>query len=184
MVTKTITDELKLVTQELFNKGYLNLGLGSISIKLTNDKMIINKRNSHIYEDDYFRTLHILREDLSYNEASEDAKIHAKIYQTLSYTKAIADLLLKNTLAYSINHSTFNPIDYLGKEKIGKIPIIETNHQEWVENKEHIISTHLDKEILIIKGIGVFLISRDIRSLLKKAVILENSAYILLNSQH
>jgi L-fuculose-phosphate aldolase len=73
----------------------------------------------------------------------------------------------------------------LGKSILNKVPIIETNQSEWQENKEFVIAKNLkDEDIVIIRGIGVFFRSRDIREILKKAIILENSASIILNSQH
>ena len=186
MITKTIIDEYLLIAKLLFDKNFLDMGIGSISLKLQNDKMLINKQNKHILEDDFFKKVHILKSDLSWKETTDDIKIHTKIYETISSTKAIANIFPTNTITFSLEHHSFlKPIDQLGKKYIQKIPIIEiTNTIEWEENKEYIISKKLkENDIVIIKGYGVFIKSRDIREILKKAVILENSATILLNSQ-
>ena len=186
MVTKTIIDEYLLVAKSLFEKDFLNIGIGSLSLKLQTDQMLINKQNKHIIEDDFFKKVHILKSDLSWNDTTDDIKIHSKIYETISSTKSIANIFPINVITFSLeHHSFFKPIDMLGKKYFQKIPIIEiTNQIEWEENKDYIISKKLkDSDIVIIKGYGVFITSRDIREILKKAVILENSAKILLNSQ-
>ncbi len=186
MITRTIIDEYLLVAKALFNKNFLNMGIGSISLKLQTDQMLINKQNKHILEDDFFKKVHILKSDLSWKETSNDIKTHSKIYENISSTKAIANIFPINTITFSLEHHSYlNPIDQLGKKYIQKVPIIEIiNTIEWEENKEYIISKNLkENDIVIIKGYGVFITSRDIREILKKAVILENSATILLNSQ-
>ena len=186
MVTKTIIDEYLLVTKSLFEKNFLNMGIGSISLKLQIDQMLINKQNRHILEDDFFKKVHILKSDLSWKETTDDIKIHSKIYETISSTKAIANIFPINVITFSLeHHSFFKPIDILGKKYFKKVPIIEINNLiEWEENKDYIISKKLkENDLVIVKGYGVFIIARDIREILKKAVVLENSAKILLNSQ-
>lgn len=186
MVAKTIIDEFLLITKILFEKNFLNMGLGSISLKLNNDQMLINKKNRHINENDFYKSVHILKKDLAWEEMSEDIKIHSKIYETISSTKAIANIFPLNTITFSLeHHNLLKPIDFIGKENIKQIKIIDiTNKTEWNENKEFIIAKNLmESEILIVKGYGVFIKARDVREILKKAVILENSATILLNSQ-
>ena len=186
METKTIIDEFLLVTKILFEKNFLNLGLGSISLKINNDLMLINKKNRHIYENDFYKSVHILKKDLSWEEMSEDIKIHSKIYETISSTKAIANIFPLNTITFSLeHHSIIKPIDFIGKEYLKQIKIINiSNKTEWMENKEFIISKNLkENNILIVKGYGVFIRARDVKEILKKAIILENSATILLNSQ-
>ena len=187
MITKTIIDEYLLVTKILFEKNFLNMGLGSISLKLKADKMLINKKNRHILEDDFFKSVHILRKDMSWQETTPDVTIHSKIYELISSTKAIANIFPVNTMTFiQTNHNYLNPIDFLGKTVLDKIPVIEiTNEKNWTENRDFIIAKKLQiKDIVIVKGYGVFIKSRDIREIIQKAVILENSAKILINSKH
>ena len=181
MIVKNIVDEYLLVVKELFEKNFLNIGLGSISLKLTSDKMIINKKNKHYLEDDFYKIVHIIKEDMSWNEVSEDVKTHSKIYEIISSTKAIANIFAVNTITFSMgNHSVLKPIDTLGKIFLERVPIIEVTKE-----KELAISKSLElNDIVIIKGYGVYIKSRDIREIIKKAIILENSAKILLNSHH
>jgi len=184
LVTKTIIDEFLLITKILFEKNFLNLGLGSISLKLDQEKIIINKKNRHIYEDDFLKTIYIRKQDLSWREVSNDVKIHTKIYESISSTKTVLSIFPINTITFSLeHHRVLNPIDEIGKQHLGKIPIIEPN-DSWYENREFIISNKMKQnEIIIIKGYGVFIRSRDVREILKKSIILENSATILLKSK-
>ena len=163
MIVKTIIDEYLLVTKELFRKNFLNIGIGSISLKLTNDKMIINKRNKHYLEDDFYKIVHIMQEDMAWSEASEDVKIHSKIYEFYSNTKAIAHIFGVNTITFSMeNHTILKPIDLLGKQVINKAPIIDIKNKE----KELLISKNMKfDDIIIIKGYGIFIKSRDIREI-------------------
>jgi len=185
LVTSTLIDEYLLVARELFKKDFMHIGLGSISMKLKADKMIINKKNKHVNEEDFIKTLHILKEDMAWEEATDDVKVHSKIYEQVPSAKAIIHICPKNVITYSLKrHNCLKPIDFIGKHFIKKVNIIEINSlQEWEENKEFIIAKELKhKDIVIIKGHSVYLKGRDLREILKKAVILENSAYMLLNS--
>jgi len=187
LVVSTLLDEYLLVAKELFDKNLINIGLGSISMKLKADKMIINKKNKHVSEDDFIKTLHILREDMAWEEATEDVKIHSKIYEQVPSAKAIVHIFPKNVISYTLkHHKVFKPLDFLAQENIGNINIIEINSiQEWHENKEFIIAKELKhKDIVIIKGHSAYVKGRDLREILKKSFILENSAYMLLNSSN
>jgi L-fuculose-phosphate aldolase len=185
-VISSILDEYKLTAKILYEKNMLNLGIGSISLKLENDKMIINNHNKSIYEKDFCKIVHINKKDLSWKEAANDVDIHARIYKNISYAKAILNVFPLNIITYSLQHTLFKPIDYLGKQILDKVKIIEIDDtQKWEENKDFVISKNLqEKNIVIIRGFGVFIIARDIKEAIKKAIILENSATILLNSHH
>ncbi|MEO1928697.1 MAG: class II aldolase/adducin family protein [Nautiliaceae bacterium] len=186
MVIKTIKDEYKLTAQLLYEKNMLNLAVGSISLKIENDKMIINNQNKSVYEEDFCKIVHINKKDLSWKETSNDIEIHARIYKDISYAKTVLNVFPLNIITYSLQHTMFKPIDYQGQQIIDKVKIIEIGDiQKWEENKEFIITNHLkEKNIVIIRGFGVFIIARDIKEAIKKAIILENSATILLNNQH
>ena len=186
MVISTILDEYKLCAKVLFDKNFLNIGIGSISTKLENDKMIINNKNRHYEEDNFCKIVHIIQKDLSWKETSYDTEIHAKIYKELSFAKAIINVFPVNLMTYSLIHRSFQPIDYSGKQIIEKVHIIEVNdYNQWDEVKAFTITKHLrEKNVVIIRGYGVYIVSRDIREAIKKAFILENSASILLNIPH
>ncbi|EDM24214.1 hypothetical protein FE773_06590 [Caminibacter mediatlanticus TB-2] len=186
VISEKFYNEYLLVANELFKKDFLNIGIGSISLKLKADKMLINKKNRIISENDFTLLVNILRENMQWEEATDDIKIHSEIYKTYSNIKAIVNIFPKNVMSYAQKYNTteFIPTDFMGKNTLGKIPIISIkNSQEWEETSEFIISKALkESNIVIIRGFGVFIKSRDIREILKLAIILENSAYILLNS--
>ena len=50
MVSKTLLDEYNLIAQELFKKNFLNIGIGSLSLKLKADQMLINKKRIGDYK--------------------------------------------------------------------------------------------------------------------------------------
>ena len=183
MVVSTLKDEYLLIASELFRKNFIHIGLGSISLKLKADKMIINKKLKHISESDFIKTLHILKEDMSWEEATEDIKVHSKIYEQIPSAKAIVHIFPQNVITYSLKRdNALKPVDYLGKKYLGKVKIIEINSKQWDENEEFLIAKELKKtDILIIKGHSVYIKGRDLRELLKKAVVLDNSASVLLN---
>jgi len=186
LLIKNIIDEYKLTAKILYEKNMLNIGIGSVSLKYENDKMIINKHNKSIYEDDFCKIVHINVKDLSWKETSSDVSIHANIYKHITFAKTVLNVFPLNIITYSLAHTFFKPIDYQGKQIIEKVKIIEIGDiQKWEENKEFIITNALkEKNIVIIRGFGVFIIARDIKEAIKKAIILENSATILLNSPH
>ena len=186
MLVKNIIDEYYLVAKELFKKNFLNIGKGSLSLKIDSDKMILNREDKHVLEDNFASIVSINEKNLSWKDVTQDVSIHAKIFQTHLNVKAIAEVFPVNTITYSMSHTTFKPIDFTGKEEIGSVEVIEIqNKEKWRENKEHIITKALSNNpVVIVRGYGVFLALRDIREILQKAIILENSAYILLNSQH
>jgi L-fuculose-phosphate aldolase len=184
MVIATLIDEYKLIAKELFEKNLISIGLGSISLKLKADKMAINKKNKHVNEEDFIKMLHILKEDMSWKEATEDIKIHSKIYEQIPSAKAIVHIYPKNAIAYSLKgYKKLKPIDLIGKKYLNEVNILEiTSQQEWEENKEFLIAKALKhKDIVIIKGNSVFIKGRDLKEILKKAIVLENSAYMLLH---
>ena len=174
--------EFQLTAKVLQQKNMLNIGFGSISIKTGNDTMLINKKNSCILENNFYISLNINNKTLAYKEANEDATLHSKIYREISFVKAIFNLYMPNTIAYSIIHKQFQPIDEYGKKYLKKIEIIEDYDNE--NNLKKLLELLKQNEIAIIKAKSVIIISRDIKEALKKAFILNNSARILLKIPH
>ncbi|WP_024790184.1 class II aldolase/adducin family protein [Lebetimonas sp. JH292] len=182
MLEKLFLDDYKLTARVLQEKNILNTGFGSISLKTGNDTMLINKKNSCILEENFYISVNIANKTLAYKEANEDAPLHAKIYKNISFAKTALNLYMPNTIAYSIIHEKFQPIDTYGKKYFKNITIIEDLMTE--TNIKKLLAILEKEEIAIIKAKSVIIISRDIKEALKKAFILNNSARILLKIPH
>jgi L-fuculose-phosphate aldolase len=174
--------EFILTARVLQKKDMLNIGYGSISLKIGNDTMIINKKDSCILEDNFYISLNISNKTLAYKEANEDAPLHAKIYKKISFAKTILNLYIPEIIAYSTMHNKFHPIDEYGKKYFKHIEILEEKDNE--KNLKKLVEKLEKNEISIIKSQSVIIISRDIKEALKKAFILKNSAKILLKIPH
>ena len=180
-----IKKDYELVLDTLFNKGLFHIYQTSFSVRTENDRFIINKQDSIFTENDIFTEIHY-QEDLSWKEASLDAKIHSYIYQKISTAKCIAHIFPTNLVTYSLYHHQFKPLDYYGDTVIGKKEIYDIeDYENFIEQVESIIYPKLKNEnIFIIKGYGAYIYDRDLKELAKKASILENSANILLKIKH
>jgi L-fuculose-phosphate aldolase len=175
-------NEFILTARVLQQKNMLNIGFGSISLKTGNDTMIINKKNACILEDNFYLQVNINNKTLAYKEANEDATLHAKIYNKISFAKAILNISIPDAITYSIFHNKFQPVDIHGKKNFKKVEIIEDCKNE--KNLMKLLNILEKNEIAIVKASSVFIISRDIKEALKKAFILNNSAKILLKIPH
>ncbi len=173
--------DYKLVLNTLFEKNLFHIYQSSFSIRTENDRFMINKKDTIFCEEDIFTEIHY-KKDLSWQDASKDAHIHSYIYQKVSTAKCIAHIFSTNLVAYSLYHNSFNPIDYYGINIIGRQNIYNLqNHNNLSNQIENIIFPKLQSNnIFIIKGYGAYLYERDVKELAKKALILENSAQILL----
>jgi L-fuculose-phosphate aldolase len=184
MVSKDLENEYKIVSQALFQKDFLHIYHGSLSVRTNDDKFLINKRASIFSELNSTIEVHFA-EDISWKESSIDTDIHSKVYQTIPEAKCITQIFPVNLVTYSLYYKKFKPVDYIGEFLIGELDIIHSvDYSHWKDQSDSII-THefLSKDVVIIKGIGAFIYDRDLRSLARKASILENSAKILLKSK-
>jgi len=180
-----IKKDYEVILDTLFKKGLFHTYQTSFSVRTENDRFIINKKDIVFTEKDIFTEIHY-QEDLSWQEASSDVKIHSYIYQKISTAKCIAHIFPVNLVTYSLYHHQFKPLDYYGLNVIGKKEIYEVEeYDNFLEQLESIIYPKLNKEnIFIIKGYGAYIYDRDLKELAKKASILENSANILLKIKY
>jgi len=184
MINKDLENEYELVAQALFQKDFLHIYHGSLSVRTDDDKFLINKKDSLFTENHFTIEIHF-SEDISWKEASIDADIHSKVYQSLPEAKCIAQIFPANVVTYSLYHKKFKPIDYIGELHIGELDIIHSiDYKHWKDQADSLIAQEfLSNNIVIVKGIGAFIYDRDLRELAKKASILEKSAKILLKSK-
>jgi len=173
--------EYENILNILFEKGLFHIYQTSFSIRTENDRFIINKKDALFGETNIFTEIHY-KEDLAWREASNDAKIHAFIYQKIPNAKCIAHIFPINLVTYSMYHQYFKPLDFYGQNIIGKKDIYEIDDiDNFKEQLERIVLAKLKEDnIFIIKGYGAYIYDRDPKELAKKASILENSAKILL----
>jgi L-fuculose-phosphate aldolase len=184
MISKDLENEYKIVSNALFQKDFLHIYHGSLSVRTNDDKFLINKRASIFSEENSTIEVHFA-EDISWKEASIDADIHSKVYQSIADVKCITQVFPLNLVTYSLYYKKFKPIDYIGELNIGELDIIHSvDYKHWKDQADSIIAHEfLSSDIVIIKGIGAFIYDRDLRNLARKASILENSAKILLKSK-
>ena len=178
-----IKDELIQLSLSMFRKNFLGIFHGSISAKIDENKFIINTKDA-IFDElnhDSFITLNYF-EDYRYKSASIDSKIHKNIYEEISDAKYISFTFPHNIIACSLLFETFSPIDFFGKQYYPKLKIYDPkNFDTWYSRAPEEIAQNLKlNNIMIIKGYGVYTYDRDIKHLVKKIAILENSAKILL----
>ncbi len=184
MVTKDLEKEYRIVSQSLFQKEFLHLYHGSLSVRTDEDKFLINKTSALFSEENSTIEIHF-KEDISWKEAHIDADIHSKVYQELPHAKCITQIFPINLVTYSLYHKKFKPIDYVGSFHIGELDIIHSiDYKHWKDKADSLIAQQFfSRDIVIVKGIGAFIYDRDLRNLAKKASILEKSAQILLKSK-
>jgi len=181
-----IKQDLIELSLSMFRKNFFGIFHGSISAKLEGEKFIINTKDAIFDEMKYedFITIYF-KEDYRYKTASIDSYIHRSIYKDISDAKYICYSMPPNIISYSLKNEIFIPQDYFGSLKYQKLHIYDPKEfKNWYDRAPVEISTYLKNtsDIMIIKGYGIYTYSRDIKELVKKVAIIENSAKILLQS--
>lgn len=180
-----IKQELIDLSLSMFRKNFFGIFHGSISAKIHSEKFIINTKDA-IFDEldlDSFITLNF-KEDYRYKSASIDSQIHKHIYKEISDAKYICFAFPHNILAYSLLFDTFEPVDYFGKKLYPSLKIYDPkDFKDWYQRAPSELATYLkqNEDIMIIKGYGIYTYGRDVKQLVKKIAIIENSAKILLN---
>lgn len=184
-VDQKLLTSLKRVSLAMFRKNFFGIFHGSISAKLNQEYFIINKKQA-VFDDlslDNLITLNVCK-DYRWNEASIDAAIHAKIYQTHKNAKFIAYAMPPYTVSYSLKYNILKPLDYFGQEILGReIKILDPgNYQTWYERADEEIAASIaqsNQTFLIIKGYGIYTLDRDLYALAKTIALIENTCKIL-----
>jgi len=181
-----IKQDLIELSLSMFRKNFFGIFHGSISAKLEGEKFIINTKDAIFDEMKYedFITVYF-KEDYRYQSASIDSYIHRRIYQDISDAKYVCYSMPPNIIAFSLDNKNFRPKDYFGSLRYKELSIYDPgNFDDWYKRAPSEISNYLknSSDIMIIKGYGIYTYSRDIKDLVKKVAIIENSAKILLNN--
>ena len=185
MVDKKIVNLLSNISLALFRKNFFGIYHGSISAKLHQDSFIVNTKEA-IFDEINSSSLCELKIDVfdySWNIASIEAAVHSIIYSQIHDAKYIVCGMPPYTTAYSLTHSEIIFEDYYGKMLFDKILIHDPgDYASWYERNKFEIPSLLKlspNNIIIIKGVGVYVYDRDINQLMKKVAILENSCRLL-----
>lgn len=189
MIDKHTVRHLADISLALFRKNFFGIYHGAISKKVDHSSFIINKRDA-IFDEIDSKSLTQLKmniHDYSWDQASIEAVIHSSIYTQIHEAKFIAFGMPPYTTAYTFNHDTIAFEDYFGKTIFGEIHIHDPgDYSDWYERNHKEIPKllkHSKNNLIIIKGVGVYVYDRDMNDLVKKVAILENSARLLALKQ-
>jgi len=190
MLDNKIVNHLAKISLALFRKNFFGIYHGSLSKKTEHNEFIINTKDAIFdeIEESTLCQLSIYNQDYSWDIASIDAAIHSAIYTQIHEAKYVSCGMPPYTTAYALDHDEIICEDYFGKTTFGKIPVHNPgDFDTWYDRnfREVPILLKLSPDnIVVIKGIGVYIFDRDINNLVKKVAVLENSCRLLaLRSQ-
>lgn len=190
MDENTIANGIKRVALAMFRKDFLGIFHGSISARIEQNKILINKKDA-IFDgicDENLIELHS-KKDYSWSEASIDADIHLGIYKNIPEAKFICYAMPPFITAYSLTHDVIIPRDFFGSQKFESIEVYDPkNFEDWYERADVEIPKYLKEKktnTIVIRGYGVYAYDRDIHQIAKSVAILENSCRLLqFTKQH
>jgi L-fuculose-phosphate aldolase len=85
--------------------------------------------------------------------------------------------------SYALSHDSIKPKDYFGNQIVKDLIIYDPkDFDTWYKRASHEIFNYFkeqDNDMMLIRGYGLYCYSRDLRTLIKKIAILENSCKIL-----
>lgn len=190
MIDKNIVKHLSDISLALFRKNFFGIYHGAISKKIDHNSFVINKKEAIFDEIDTSSLCQLSMNtyDYSWKLASMEANIHNSIYNQIHEAKYIAFGMPPYTSAYSLDHDHIEFVDYFGKMVFGKLNVYDPGDFEtWYDRNALEITRELKNSknnIMIIRGIGVYVYDRDMTELVKKVAILENgSRQLALRSQ-
>ena len=182
-----LLNELKHISNSMFNKNYFSVFHGSISAKVTLDSFIINKKESildEVNEDDFLELKCNKEKDYRWKDASVDVNIHQAIYSNLLNAKYISYTMPPYATAYSLNHDIVIAKDYYGETLLDTVHIYDPkDFKDWESRAADEIRHYLKNNsthLLLIKGYGLISYDRDLTEMVKKVAILENSCRLLI----
>jgi L-fuculose-phosphate aldolase len=180
-----IKEQLKNLSLSFFRKDFFGIYHGSISAKTENSRFIINTKDAVFDSIDENSLIELyFQKDYRWNQASIDASIHHKIYQTMSDAKFVTFCMPPYTSAYTLKHNVIVPKDYFGYKELKTIEIYDPkSFDDWYDRASSEISNYFlthKTNIMIIRGYGVYAFNRDIAQLAKELAILEKSCRLLL----
>lgn len=185
MIDKNIINHLSDISLTLFRKNFFGIYHGALSKKIDYQNFIINTSDAIFDEitEKSFCSLSMDKYDYSWKQASIEAHVHNAIYNQIHEAKYIAFGMPPYLTAIALEHDMIEFKDFFGKTHFGTIFVHDPgNFTTWYDRNSLEIPTLLklsSTNVIVIKGIGVYVYDRDINSLVKKVAILENSARLL-----
>ncbi|MDE7254818.1 MAG: class II aldolase and adducin N-terminal domain-containing protein [Helicobacter sp.] len=183
-ISSALLDELQITAAAMFEKNFVGIFHGSLSLKISSNEFLINRRSA-LFNNLTRKSMSLLytKEDYRWKEASIDTPIHISIYQNFSDAKCVAYCFPPFTVAYSLNHDSLTPHDYFGSRLYKNMPVYDPrDFESWYERAEVEIYRFLKERkshVMVIRGYGVYLYGRSLSELAKNIAILENSCRIL-----
>lgn len=185
MYEQTLTKDIKQIALAMFRKNFLGIFHGSISARVEQNKILINKKEAifdGLVDDDLIELSS--KKDYRWSEASIDANIHFGIYKNISEAKFVSYAMPPFVTAYSLTHDNIIPRDYFGMERFENLEVYDPkNYEDWYERADVEIPRYMKENklnIMVIRGYGVYAHERDIHQIAKSIAILENSCRLLL----
>jgi len=186
----SLKQKLATLALSMFRKDFFGIYHGSISAKTESNRFLINTKEAVFDALDTTSTIELyFKKDYRWNQASIDAKIHYSIYSQISEAKFICFSMPQFTTAYSLQHNTITPKDYFGYQEIGTLEIFDPKQfDDWYDRADSEIAYYFQskkRNIMVIRGYGVYAYSRDVHEMAKKLAVLEKSCRLLMldNSQ-
>ncbi len=185
MNRENLAQKISSISLSLFRKDFFGLYHGSISAKTESNRFLINKKeavfdaidNSSLIELSY-------KQDYRWQEASVDVELHHSIYSQILDAKFVSFTIPPFVTAYSLEHNIIIPKDYFGYMYLGSIEIVDPkNFDDWYERAISEIPQYFinkRKDIMVIRGYGIYTYNMDLYEMIKKLAILERSARLLL----
>lgn len=184
MNTQYAINEIKRVSTSMFKKNFFGIFHGSISARVEHNQFIINKKDT-IFDEISSDDLILLRakKDYRWNDASIDSDIHLNIYKNIGEAKYVCYAMPPYLTAYSIEHASFEPMDYFGYMKFNTIFTYDIKQfDDWYERAPFEICRYMIEKktnVMLIRGYGVYVYERTAYSLAKTVALLENSCKLL-----
>ncbi len=180
-----LKNKLSTLALAMFRKDFFGIFHGSISAKTESNRFVINTKEAIFDSLDSATLIELYyKKDYRWNQASMDANIHHSIYSQISDAKFICFTMPPFTTAYSLDHNIITPRDYFGYSELGSVDIIDPrSFDDWYERASSEIAYYFQskkRDIMVIRGYGVYAYNRDIHEMAKKIAILEKSCRLLL----
>lgn len=177
-------NEIIKISKPMFEKNFFGVFHGSISARIEHNQFIINKRRA-IFNKLLETDLVILnsKKDYRWKDASGDSDIHLNIYKNIPAAKFICYVMPPYLTAYSLEHVSLIPKDYFTKIRFDSLFIHDIrDFDDWEERAPFEIYRYMLKNktnVVIVRGLGLFVYERTSYDLAKTVALLENSCKLL-----